>query len=231
VRNHRDDSSAIGPDDPDDYPDLGPDCMSFNQTSTIIGAFSYYLTSLVASISKVSFDGNWKLETTGMTADEYMKLGPEKWIIDNTMTYKDPMDDVLNSINELAFRTAVQVARNSPDSTFNQTVPYQGGRMTTVYSSDYKLVGIAVGLNFLAIFAIFPVYYGWWELGRKSSLGLLETAKAFGAPLLKDLDDNSTEQQILSQVREKRVKYGDVSVSNRAEEGFFVPGKGVSRRL
>jgi hypothetical protein len=127
-----------------------------------------------------------------MTADEYMKLGPQKWIIDNTMTYKDPMDDVLNSINELAFRTAVQVARNSPDSTFNQTVPYQGGRMTTVYSSDYKLVGIAVGLNFLAIFA---------------------------------------EQQILSQVREKRVKYGDVSVSNRAEEGFFVPGKGVSRRL
>jgi hypothetical protein len=51
-----------------------------------------------------------------MTADEYMKLGPQKWIIDNTMTYKDPMDDVLNSINELAFRTAVQVARNSPDS-------------------------------------------------------------------------------------------------------------------
>ena len=49
----------------------------------------------------------------------------------------------------------------------------------------------------------------------------METAKAFGAPLLKDLDDNSTEQQILSQVREKRVKYGDVSVSN----GIFGYGK------
>jgi hypothetical protein len=116
VRNHRDDSSVIGLDDPDDYLDLGPDRMSFNQTSTIIGAFSYYLTSLVASISKVSFNGNWELETTGMAADEYMKLGPQKWIIDNTMTWKDPMDDVLNSINKLAFRTAVQVARNSPDS-------------------------------------------------------------------------------------------------------------------
>lgn len=86
MRNHRDYSLAIGPDDPDDYSDLGSDRMSFNQTSTIIGAFSYYLTSLVASISKVSFNGNWKLETTGMTADEYMKLGPQKWIIDNTMT-------------------------------------------------------------------------------------------------------------------------------------------------
>ena len=68
------------------------------------------------------------------------------------------MDDVLNSINKLAFRTAVQVARNSPDSTFNQTVPYQGGRMSKVYSSDYKLMGIAVGLDFLAIFALFLVY-------------------------------------------------------------------------
>ena len=70
------------------------------------------------------------------------------------------MDDVLNSINKLAFRKAVQVAMNNPHSTFNQTVPYQGGRMTTVYSSDYKLTGIAVGLNFLAIFALFQVYYG-----------------------------------------------------------------------
>lgn len=113
-----------------------------------------------------------------------------------------------------------------------QNVVYNGTKMTTIYQSNYKLMAAAVVINFLGLVSILPVYYGWWELGRKTSLSPLETAKAFGAPLLRDVDDNATAEQILKRVGQRRVKYGEYFVSSRSSGSeFLIPRKALRGRL
>jgi len=73
--------------------------------------------------------------------------------------------------------------------------------------------GLAYYLNPLPESSSVPTYDGtWWlrslgmyanpcmESGRKTSLSPLETAKVFGAPLVRDVDDNATAQENLERV-------------------------------
>jgi hypothetical protein len=205
--------------------DWGPNDWGNDQlivaNSTIVGGLAYYLNSLVSSSSVLTYDyTGWWLKSTGMYANQYMELGSDTFVLQTSTTWNDPIPDLLNSINELTFRTAVQVAIDSPNSTFAQEVVYNGTESATIYQSNYTLMAIAVATNFLGLFSILPVYYGWWELGRKTSLSPLETTKAFGAPLLSDVDDNATAEEILKRAGEMRVKYGESSRS--IEEGTRV---------
>lgn len=51
-------------------------------------------------------------------------------------------------------------------------------------------------------------FRGWWHIGRPTTLSPLETAKAFGAPLLAECNSNATIKEIVQSVKEKHVKYG-----------------------
>jgi hypothetical protein len=90
---------------------------------------------------------------------------------------------------------------------------------------------VAVLVNLLGLISLLPIYYGWWELGRKTTLSPLETAKAFGAPILREVNDNATVEQILRQVGKRRIRYGKILVSGRAGEEFLVPRKALRSRL
>jgi hypothetical protein len=206
-------------------------------TSSVIGGFGFYLDSLFGSSSTLNFtvDANgsseWNLVSTGMYANQYMDLGANDWVMQASTSWNDSINDMLQTIKQLAFRTAVQVAQQNPDPAFAQNVAYTGTKSTTVYKSNYSLMAVAVAINFLGLLAILPVYYGWWELGRNTSLSPLETGLAFGAPLLRDLDGNATARQILERVGERRVKYGETFGSGREGEGFLIPRKGLRGRL
>ncbi|KAN0120168.1 hypothetical protein V8E51_002376 [Hyaloscypha variabilis] len=206
-------------------------------TSSVIGGFGFYLDSLFGSSSTLNFtvdangNGEWNLVSTGMYANQYMDLGPNDWVMQASTSWNDSINDMLDTINQLTFRTAVQVGQQKPDPAFAQNVVYTGTELTTVYKSNYSLMAVAVAINFLGLLAILPVYYGWWELGRNTSLSPLETGLAFGAPLLRDLDGNATARQILERVGERRVKYGETFGSGREGEGFLIPRKGLRGRL
>ncbi|KUJ10178.1 uncharacterized protein LY89DRAFT_723950 [Mollisia scopiformis] len=207
---------------------------------SIVAGFAYYLDSLFASSSVLSFqsfgetfedlqNGNWSLQSIGINANQYMSLGTGWTITDNT-TWSNPMSDMLNQTQELAFRVAVQTAINNPDPSHAQMVPYTGQRTITVYKSDYTVMGIAILINFLGLLSVLMLYHGWWDLGRRTSLSVLETAKAFGAPLLRDSDDNATAKQILSKIGKTRIMYGEVT-SARSSGEFLIPRKGIRSRL
>ena len=104
--------------------------------------------------------------------------------------------------------------------------------------------GLAYYLNPLPESSSVPTYDGtWWlrslgmyanpcmESGRKTSLSPLETAKVFGAPLVRDVDDNATAQENLERVGRKRVKYGEASVSAGEGAKFLIPRKTLKGRL
>lgn len=211
--------------------------------ATVVGGLGYFLSSLFDSQSEHRFmsddkelrRGNWSVQSTGMNANQHMYLGENNaWSINSNTTWNNPMPDMLEQVRELAFRVAVQTAIDNPSEDFAQNVRYSGSRDTISYRSDFDIMGVTISLNLVALFSLFPLYYGWWELGRKSSLGVLETAKAFGAPLMDDIDDSATEKQILQRIGKKRVVYGQTAVSGRSPSSaaeFLLPRKELRSRL
>jgi hypothetical protein len=69
------------------------------------------------------------------------------------------------------------------------------------------------------------------ELGRKTSLSPLETAKAFGATLVRVVDDNATAQENSERVGTRSVKYGEASVFAGEGAKFLIPRKTLKGRF
>lgn len=131
-------------------------------------------------------------------------------------------------MREFAFRASLDVAALSnrsslfgrddivnnkiPSLTANwaQRVPYAGIQQRTVYNTEWAWAISAVLISFAGILAVLPLYHGWWELGRSVSLNPLEIAKAFGAPLLENVNSNACKSQIVKEVGPERVRYGVV---------------------
>jgi 2-phosphoglycerate kinase len=77
-------------------------------------------------------------------------------------------------------------------------------------------------------------YRGYWRIGRKTTLSPLETAKAFGAPLLADYNSNETVDELVRKVEKQTVQYGASQLDDGsrnwgklrlAEHGSVVPPK------
>ncbi len=97
---------------------------------------------------------------------------------------------------------------------WRQHITYHGTEPTTIYTVNVLFIGLAVAASLLGVLALFPLYYGWWDLGRKVSLNPLETAKAFEAPLLKEVHSNAPRSKIVETVGMQHVRYGVMQEKN-----------------
>ncbi|KAH7386019.1 hypothetical protein BKA66DRAFT_67582 [Pyrenochaeta sp. MPI-SDFR-AT-0127] len=77
-----------------------------------------------------------------------------------------------------------------------------------IYRTNTVHVVLGVIISIAGVLAILPLYYGFWELGRKVSLNPLEIARAFGAPLFDGLDGNMTASGIEIERGATSVRYG-----------------------
>jgi hypothetical protein len=89
----------------------------------------------------------------------------------------------------------------------------------TVFKSRYEYLAAAVGIMLLSILVVVPTYNGFWELGREVTLSPIEIAKAFDAPLLRDGGSNATVRQLVRQVGNVKVAYGE-AVDNEGPPGM-----------
>jgi hypothetical protein len=127
-------------------------------------------------------------------------------------------------MHEVAFRASVQaVVGHNVDlsnlsltkteldflrASWTQTVPFRARERQTVYRTHWAYLSVAVVIgSVVGIAGVIPLYAGWWELGRNVSLNPLETAKAFGAPLLAGVNSNADRRLIVQQVGKRRVCY------------------------
>lgn len=115
-------------------------------------------------------------------------------------TFDDPIDSVMAGLNALTVLTAddlynrVNYTDYSYDWTDAQNNDYYYNSMTNVtavqymtevhYSTNYKYMAGALVSTLACILLCLPVYWGFWELGRKVSLNPIEIATAFQAPVL-----------------------------------------------
>ena len=111
---------------------------------------------------------------------------------------------------------------------YQQDVTFEQSTIVAIYKVNYVYTLIAVGCVYLEIFLIVALLQSWKRLGRDFSMSPLEIAKAFNAPLLSDVNSNSTGAQISRAMRKVVVRYGE---SSEASATHHVRSQDPTHRL
>lgn len=164
--------------------------------------------------------------------------------------WDDPTDLIMAAFDEIMLRTAVAAAqvdilqnvrwiyansilnsvpapaRNGSDADkyllmpAAQTVNMSQKRTIQVYVSNYAFLAAGGAVMLLAVIGVMPLFYGFWDLGRDVTLSPIETAKAFGAPVLdtEGVSSNATATAIAkSETGRLLVQYGEVRGSEAGD--------------
>ncbi|OCL08504.1 hypothetical protein AOQ84DRAFT_318320, partial [Glonium stellatum] len=125
------------------------------------------------------------------------------------LRWRKPTDYILTSLTEFMFRTALDVGRNESLSSNkdlqNFTLGFAGTELR--YHSDFGYLAGAVILMLLGLLGVFVLLWGWWELRRPVTLSPLETAKAFGAPILLGAGYTKDAKAIIEEIGDERVAH------------------------
>ena len=131
--------------------------------------------------------------------------------LDCTTTWSDPLPDILDGLQEMMLRSAISLS----NSTTTQVVSGTVTRTRTRYVSNFRYLGGALVLMLVSTFIVLPLFVGWWHFSRSMSLSPIETAKAFGAPVLDEGSSMDEISGLLTSLGGKKVRYGAVIALER----------------
>lgn len=208
------------------YLDLGDQNVmnSTTQLGGVVAALSQFLSS-TATITYTG-TGGWILGQEGTMAQTMMFGPPNMGTCD--CSFKDGLSSLVESVNQLAFLTATNqtmIVNNATAGsratvvgiTDNTTATYTDLpnsleiRDAIYYKTEWKWMYGGIGSTVLALLLVIPAYWHYGNLGQKKTLGPMEVASAFNAPMLetgehaehpKDLED------LIEKVGDRKVQYG-----------------------
>ena len=185
------------------------------------------LASISAMMEKL-FDGGASLEYTESTG--YVPnpgQGPLSawwvgWYNSNrptsscVMTIPDPTTWIVQQLNSLMLRTSISAAV-STNAPVTENISGTLSIDTLIYRSHWSFMAAAQVIMFLCVICVLPTYYGFWELGRKVTLGPVEIASAFQAPALQHpaVAGGGEVDMLLKEMGQRKVRYGEVEGSGR----------------
>jgi hypothetical protein len=155
----------------------------------------------------------------GYAATPSNDTSPSFWVsapADGTCSFSvpDPTVWIIDQINMLMLRASLSASVQGTPAHAAIQSDLSGIQIvdTVRFKSDYAFMGAALGLMFICILAVIPTYYGYWELGRKVTLGPMEIASAFRAPVLQHpkLVATGEVDVLLKEVGDRKVRYGEV---------------------
>jgi len=160
--------------------------------TTKLGGIQLALNQYLGSSANITYqDGaGWTLSQDGWYASS--QLGINSVSIESAgqsltpgtcnYNYGDATVSIMNSINSLAFilNTFDLTSQEAgPTSTVNAVQTGYGIHYQTHYAYMYGAIASMV----ICVAFVLPTYYGFWQLKRKATLGPIELANAFHAPL------------------------------------------------
>jgi hypothetical protein len=219
-----------------DYVDLKEE---FNTTSTI-GAMTYVFNNLWNSSAQLTYNQDWDIKLRGGQAQTMFYADSEKedfsrcWYDIDRAGLDDPAIELLRKINTLSF-TAALYLNGQPTTNVTDRAGKNMSSHTAIssvtgiveeYDTDYNYVAGALVATFVTILLVLPVYWGFWQLGRKVTLGPLEIANAFNAPIIKpdNIRGHHGEfDEVLKEVGNRRVRYGQLKDAPPGSMGIAEP--------
>ena len=216
-------------------------------TTTQLGGIANALSQFLSSSAAITYTGGsvWSLTQQGTLSQTMMYGPPNMGSCD--CSFRDALPTLVNGINQLAFLTAT-----------NQTVlpsgsPSVGGIATVVgvvdnttatvvamadslqisdaiyYETQYIYLALGAASTVLSLLLILPSFWHYNELGRPVTLGPMEIASAFRAPMLeaapgeeehvRDLDE------LIVKVGHRKVVYGVVDEPSHIESSSVAAEK------
>jgi hypothetical protein len=128
-------------------------------------------------------------------------------------SWKDPTNDILSALNQIAFRVSIQAAnfeyRNTNSTPTPQVITMQATGNVNVFHSEHKYMIAMIVLTTFFMALVVPTSIGWWELGRRVTLDPIEIAKAFDAPMFQGPGSNAPLRQLVKHYGSRSVKYGE----------------------
>ena len=208
---------------------------------TSLGGVASALHQFLGAYATITYNGEyqdasvWALKQQGTLAQTMMYGPPVMGSCD--CSFKDEsLDTIIEAINQLTFMTAIGMVDNStfmgrrvePDETAtirgvgkNSSTSFRAltGTMqvsdVVYYRTNYYFMGFAVLSTLVCIALVIPSYWRYGELGRDVTLGPIEVASAFRAPMLTEGRANAAEaggniKELIKDVGHRKVMYGFV---------------------
>lgn len=206
-----------------------------------IGALTYVLQNLYGSSARLVYDTEWDIKVSGAHAQsvfyaEEAKVDPNRCYYNiDKKGRDDPAFSLLRKVNTLSFVAGLYL-NGAPNTNVtdrpakgmpNQTVLMSVTGIVEEYVTNFKYVGGALAATFVTLFLALPVYWGFWQLGRKVTLGPLEITQAFGAPIVAPERYKNTHgnfDQVLRDIGKRRVQYGQLRGAPPGQMGIAEPG-------
>ena len=213
----------------------------YNETSTI-GALTYVLNNLHGSSANLTYTTDWDVQARGASAQTtfYADSSTEDpsrcWYDIDKTGNDDPLVEMLRKLNTLSFVAGLylnkapsidvkdRAAQGLPSQQFLASVT----GIVEEYQTSFAYVGGALAATFVTLILVLPVYWGFWKLGRKVTLGPLEISNAFGAPIIapdRTKAYHGDFEQVLEDVGKRRVQYGQLKNAPAGQMGLAEPEK------
>ncbi|KAF1969691.1 hypothetical protein BU23DRAFT_235919 [Bimuria novae-zelandiae CBS 107.79] len=219
-----------------EYRDLNE---TLGQVSTV-GALEYVLTNLYASSARLVFETEWDIKMEGSQAqtifyaDKDTDEGDRCYYDIDKNGREDPAIGLLRNINTLSFvaglylngAPAIDVKQRAAAGLPSQTVLTSVTGIVEEYVTNFSYMAGALVATLVTVICVLPVYWKFWELGRKVTLGPLEITQAFGAPIVapdKYKNTHGDFDQVLQEIGKRRVQYGQLKGAPPGQMGIAEP--------
>jgi hypothetical protein len=221
-----------------DYDDLNE---KFGTVSTV-GALTYVFNNLYSSQANLTYKDAWDLTSRGSQAQTIFYADNDR--DDHSKCYydidksgrDDPAIELLRKINTLSFVAALYVTGaptterkvREKNNMAHQTIETAVTGIVEQYKTSFAYVGGALAATFITVLFVLPVYWGFWQLGRKVTLGPLEISHAFNAPIIapdKTKNHHGDFDEVLNEVGKRRVQYGQLVGAPPGQMGLAEPHK------
>jgi hypothetical protein len=132
----------------------------------------------------------------------------------------DPLPWIVSQINSIMLRSSIAAAVNQDNDSLTYLQVRNGSIQdnissvesvdTLIYESHYEYMIGALATMLFCIICVLPSYWGFWQLGRKTTLSPVEIASALGAPVLQDPRGRTGVDDLLREVGGRQVRYGEL---------------------
>ncbi|KAJ4300837.1 hypothetical protein N0V90_002925 [Kalmusia sp. IMI 367209] len=205
-----------------------------------VGALTYVLNNLYGSSASLVYDKDWDIKVEGSQVQSIFYADDDKRDV-NRCYYDidkngrdDPAISLLRKLNTLSFVAGLYL-NGAPNTDVDaraakgmpsQTVLTSVTGIVEEYNTNFSYVAGALVATLVTVFLVLPVYWGFWQLGRKVTLGPLEITEAFGAPIVKPEKYKNVHgdfDQVLQEVGKRRVQYGQLKGAPAGQMGIAEP--------
>ena len=207
-----------------------------------MGALTYVLNNLYKSSAHLIFDSEWDIKVQGSQAQSIFYADSDSADSNMDRCYydidasgrDDPAMALLRKINTLSFVAGLYLnnapnlnvtdrpAKNLPSQTILTSVT----GIVEEYVTNFDYMAGALVATFVTVLLVLPVYWGFWQLGRKVTLGPLEITQAFGAPIVapdRYKGAHGDFDHILREVGKRKVQYGQLKGAPAGQMGIAEP--------